>query len=354
MNHDRFTELLTKKHTGTITLPEAQELKEFLKHQSEEQRLSDLLEEVFKGRFHQQQADQHEYMDAKIRKLHLRLEQAEQPDRITERKQAFPIKTILRAVAAILIISLGSLGFYLYLNHEVAGPSENILATKKGSRSSLVLPDGTKVLLNADTKLRYDQSFGKKLREVFLEGEAFFEVVEDRDHPFVVHTKTMDVKVLGTTFNVRAYSSDRNTQTTLLKGSVEVTLNKRKDRVILKPNEKIIVQNETDSGIVRATTPEMFTENISIHTVKTNLQDSSIVETEWTKNRLAFDQAYYSEVFPELERWYGITVTVKDTAILKRKISGSYENEDLTEVLESFKLATGFQYKIQNHNLLIY
>ncbi|MCH5718062.1 FecR domain-containing protein [Niabella hibiscisoli] len=89
-------------------------------------------------------------------------------------------------------------------------------------------------------------------------------------------------------------------------------------------------------------------------TVKTNVQDSSMVETDWTKNKLAFDQARYSEVFPELERWYGITVVIRDSSILTRKISGIYENESLTEVMESFRLATGLKYSLDGNRLKIY
>jgi ferric-dicitrate binding protein FerR (iron transport regulator) len=180
-------------------------------------------------------------------------------------------------------------------------------------------------------------------------------VVKDSRHPFIVHTKAMNVKVLGTVFNVRAYNSESNTAATLLKGSIEVTLNKKSDRniVVLKPNEKIIVNNN-DTANVTAKYAQPRSADLAVMAIKLNAQDSSVSETGWTQNRLVFDQAYYSKVFPELERWYGINVIVKDSSILKRKISGIYENESLTEVLESLKFATGFRYNIEDNNLVIY
>ncbi len=112
---------------------------------------------------------------------------------------------------------------------QVSGRSahaDNVVATRKGSKTNLVLPDGTKVWVNADSRLSYGKNFGNQLREVYLEGEAYFDVAEDKRKPFIVHTNNIDVKVLGTAFNVRAYGNEVNTQTTLLRGSVEVMLKK--------------------------------------------------------------------------------------------------------------------------------
>ncbi|MFT4092911.1 MAG: FecR domain-containing protein [Niabella sp.] len=356
MDKHRLIELLAKRESGVITLPEIRELNGYLKSNPADQQTADLLKQVLKGNFEQQQAYAPANIRERLQKLHSKLDDRATANPVEEypEPQRRPVfRLFIRSIAAILIIVLGVGAFYYYLNEKENIPApQNILATKKGSKSSLVLPDGTKVQLNGDTKLVYDQSFGKKLREVTLEGEAYFEVVKDSEHPFIVHTKTLNVKVLGTVFNVRAYNSEKNTQATLLRGSVEVTLNKRKEKnlVVLKPNEKIIVKNADESN-----EPEKKQiADISIIDVKTNIEEFSAPETEWTKNRLVFDQDHYSEVFPELERWYGVTVIVKDSAILKRKVSGIYDNESLMEVLESLKLATGFRYKIDGNDLIIY
>ena len=353
MDRQRLIELLTKRESGIITLPETRELNEYLKAHGDDRQMSDALKDVLSGTFLQQQVYEPAAINERLKRLHDRLTVAE-PEFIPKRKQG--LRLFIRLAAAAVVAGLVTGMVYFYVKEDnISSRSQNILATKKGSKSSLELPDGTKVLLNADTRLTYDQAFGKKLREVTLEGEAYFEVVKDSKHPFIVHTKTMNVKVLGTVFNVRAYNSESNTAATLLKGSIEVTLNKKSDRniVVLKPNEKIIVNNNDTASAAANHLPSPST-NIAVVAIKVNAQDSSVMETGWTQNRLVFDQAYYSKVFPELERWYGINVVIKDSSILKRKISGIYENESLTEVLESFKLATGFRYNIEDNNLVIY
>ena len=100
--------------------------------------------------------------------------------------------------------------------------------------------------LNADSKLTYDENFRGDYREVSLEGEAFFDVVKDKTRPFIIHTKTLDIRVLGTAFNVSAYESEKNTETALFRGSVEVTLhNNPEKKIVLKPNEKLMVNNKS-------------------------------------------------------------------------------------------------------------
>ncbi|MCH5684740.1 FecR domain-containing protein [Niabella sp. W65] len=355
MDRNRLIELLTKRESGIITLPEARELNEHLKGDPDDSQLADLLGKTLKGHFHQQESVESTYLTKRLQKLHEQIRLEDNTANVVEKPKG-SFKKMAWAVAAALVLALGSVAIYIQLTHsDPADHSKNILTTKKGSKSNLVLPDGTRVLLNSDTRLSYNQSFGKQAREVTLEGEAYFEVVKDAQHPFIVHTNAMDIKVLGTVFNVRAYHNEKNTQTTLLEGSVEVILNKRNERnlVVLKPHEKIVVNNHPGHE-VPLKADEGPVADISVMTIKTNAEDSSILETDWTKNKLAFDQARYSEVFPELERWYGVTITVKDSAILTRKISGIYENESLSDVMESLKLATGFRYTIDGNNLKIY
>jgi transmembrane sensor len=122
------------------------------------------------------------------------------------------------------------------------------VGTKKGSKSHIVLPDGTNVWLNADSKIIYPGNFQGETREVSLVGEAFFDVVKNVNKPFIIHTGTMDVKVLGTAFNVRSYPGEMTTEASLLRGLIEVTLNgTEKKKILLKPNEKLTVLNSDES-----------------------------------------------------------------------------------------------------------
>src|SRR6266404_8039455 len=126
------------------------------------------------------------------------------------------------------------------------------VSTKPGSTSQIQLPDGSVVWLNASSNLTYDKNFGKTFREVNLTGEAFFNVTKDPSHPFIIHTKVIDVKVLGTEFNVKGYPNDAYTETSLIRGSVEVTVKNRADeKHYLKPNEKISVANNMVNSVTK-------------------------------------------------------------------------------------------------------
>lgn len=119
------------------------------------------------------------------------------------------------------------------------------VSTKYGSRTKLVLPDGTQVWLNAGSKLSYDKTYGNTIREVSLSGEAYFDVEKNPEHPFVIHTGSINIKVLGTAFNVKSFPGEKNTETSLIRGSIEVTFkNRPSEKIILKPNEKLITANE--------------------------------------------------------------------------------------------------------------
>lgn len=355
MDRNRLIELLRKKESGVITLSEIRELNEYLKTNTDDKIIADALNAVLAGSF----KVEHDYQPGEIQRHVKNLHDKINTDLNTGLSAGKPNKNrliiMISAIAASLI--LGIAGYYfIYSGSQHNTVAKNVLSTKKGSKSTLELPDGTKVWLNADTRLTYDKNYGEKIRAVELTGEAYFDVVKDADHPFIVRTKFMDIKVLGTAFNVRAYANETNTQTSLLRGKVEISLrNKKAEKIILKPNEKIILNNAdvlNDNNNIASKRKEMPI--LSVVAIKTNKTDSTANEIQWTKNRLVFDQTDFGEIITELERWYNVQAVIKDSSILPRKLSGIFENESLPEVLESFKLAAGFNYRISDNTLTIY
>src|SRR5258708_5365973 len=124
----------------------------------------------------------------------------------------------------------------------IASGPINQVSTRNGSRTKIVLPDGSQVWLNSGSNLTYTKEFGTRLREVELSGEAYFDVVKNPEQPFIIHTRQIDVKVVGTAFNVKSYPGERRTETTLIRGRVEVMIHNRPDeKIVLKPNEKLVV-----------------------------------------------------------------------------------------------------------------
>lgn len=258
----------------------------------------------------------------------------------------------LAAVAASILLVL-TLGIFYWDNREHPNEAQSVVTTKKGAKSTVLLPDGTKVWLNADSRISYDKTFGKKTRDIYLTGEACFDVAHNKSQPFIVHTKAMNVRVLGTIFNVRAYTEDKNTQTTLLRGSVEISLTQNAEKkIVLKPGEKLIVQNNYNAGH-QLPSKTTNTPDIAILTIAADLKDTSTTETLWTRNKLAFDQEPLADIAKSLERWYNVTIHISDSATAGKKYSGAFENKSLEHVLEALKFTSGFHYTIQGNEVVI-
>jgi ferric-dicitrate binding protein FerR (iron transport regulator) len=236
--------------------------------------------------------------------------------------------------------------------------SGNTINAKPGFKMYIVLPDGSKVWLNADSKLTYGDNFQGRFREVYLSGEAFFDVTKDKDHPFIIHTKTIDVKVLGTAFNVRSYENEETTETALVHGSVEVTLHNNPDKkIILRPSEKLIVKNNMPDSLIQKTKPGKEPEEeplIVLSKMRYYENDSTAsVETSWVKNRLVFDKEPLKDIALKIERWYNVRVIIKNDDLNEEIYTASFEDESLEQVMEALKLAGNFRYTIKKKEVII-
>lgn len=230
--------------------------------------------------------------------------------------------------------------------------STSIVQTEKGSKSMTTLPDGTKVWINSDTRITYEKSFGEKNREVSLEGEAYFDVVADKNNPFIVRTKEMTIRVLGTIFNVRAYPNEANAHTSLIEGIVEVQLkNKNNDKITLKPNEKVIIkQNSTGDSLNKS---DFLAPELTIVPIRPSWSDSGYTE-ELVNSRLTFQDRNLGEIIPVLERRYNVEIKLDKKVVYKRLFNGVFENENIEEVMQTLSLTLGFNYRINGNKIYIY
>jgi transmembrane sensor len=273
----------------------------------------------------------------------------------------------IAATAAAASIAIAFLFLYRYAGNPGktgSAQSYNTVSTRPGSKSKIQLPDGTQVWLNADSRLTYKLTDPAKPREVQLTGEAYFDVAKDKDHPFLIHTAAIDIKVLGTSFNVRAYANEKNTVTALVQGSVEITPHHNPDKkIILKPSEKLAVRNDTDPDSVAAADPAAAglttsgqapaTRNprpdeplMTLGRVHFQQKDSSVVESLWTKNQLAFDRAPLDEIALQIEHWYAVRVIISGERLKKMQLSATFGDESLQQVLEALSVSGNFTYKI--------
>ena len=218
-----------------------------------------------------------------------------------------------------------------------------------GERKNIQLPDGSVVTLNAASKIEIDNSFGVSSRNVYLEGEAFFDVRHNETLPFIVHTPMMDIKALGTAFDVRAYLNDKITETSLIRGMIEVTLKESDNRtMILYPHQKIRWEHpktkagHIDSSIVQKVETLSMTDSL---TKKLKASDSgSIKEIAWTENKLIFENETFDEIARLLGRWYGVKIHFTDDAIRNYRFTGMFEKEDVNTVLDFLKESRHFNY----------
>ena len=276
-------------------------------------------------------------------------------------KKKFTIFPIL----AFVILTTGVI--YIFTQRKDSKlPAEQAISsvvTKNGNRTKIVLPDGSQVWLNAGSTLDYNNSvFNKDLREVTLNGEAYFDVTKNADKPFIIHTKKMDVKVIGTVFNVRSYNYEKTAEASLIRGSIEVTLKDRKDqKIILKPNEKIsIATQEPETALSKpGKTPAVKNTRsipqILVKELKTSTRyDNIIPEIAWTQNKLFFEDESLENIAPVMERWFGKKVVIANASLKNLHYYGNFENETMEEVLSALKLSKPFNFKIEHDSVLIY
>ena len=204
----------------------------------------------------------------------------------------------------------------------------NTLIVPKGGEYSLELPDGTVVWVNSESSLRFPEKFTSNRREVFLEGEAYFEVKKDANRPFYVHTEAGKVRVLGTAFNVCAYSNDRFWQTTLVEGSVMI--NQEEKEVLLKPNEQYQIDVRTGKAGLREVLSELY--------------------TSWRDGKFYFKAYTFEELVEKLERWYDFKMFYMNEEIKTRRFSGVVNKyQPLEEMFKFLQMTSDVQFNVKGN-----
>lgn len=213
----------------------------------------------------------------------------------------------------------------------------NTIQIPNGKIFNITLSDGTHVYLNSGSSLKFPVQFIKgKKREVFLEGEAFFDVTKDKSHPFVVNADDVRVKVLGTKFNVSSYTEDKTVNTVLVEGSVALSSSgKPTDKTMLKPGFK---------GAFDKSGTAVF----SLEKVDTRQY------TNWMKGEIAFKGIGFKEIARKLERTYNVSITNNNKELDAVKFSGSFDRniESINEVMDVMSKIYSFEYKITKTNAI--
>lgn len=263
---------------------------------------------------------------------------------IQSRQLRLPRTYIFRAAAVLLIVATAAILFTIKKNETLSYVSSEV-----GERKTHILPDGTKVTLNANSRIELSTDFNTYSRDVVLEGEAFFDVKHDGERPFVIHTSKMDIKVLGTVFNVKAYPEDNLTETALIQGSVEVVMKATNEKIVLKPNEKLVLPQREPVAIKQTVKePEFTVTHLTYDKV-----DSSLAEISWKENKLVFNEEGFDELAKTLRRWYNMEISFKDEAVKAFRFTATFENKTIEQVMEALQLSRPFTYSINQNEIII-
>lgn len=280
-------------------------------------------------------------------------------------KQQKYFNYFLRIAASILLVLGISYLTYLITRSKIDPVAFFELTTPNGSHTQLSLTDGTKIWLNAGSKLRYPSKFIGKTRTVYLEGEAYFNVKKDPKHPFIVQTSDVSVKAMGTTFNVKAYPKEGSIETTLITGIVIISGNKTTDRIEpiieLKPNQRATFI-KTSGKLLLNGQEELRVKKTYINLKPSIREKESLIVskgidtelyTSWIENRLVFDNETFESIAFKLERRYGATVLFKNEKIKKFCFSGKFPEISIERALNALQYASPFEYEIKQDTIYI-
>lgn len=302
-------ELIERILSGNISQQELDGLRQVLKTDSpEHDRLRTLLEKYWEKAEELKDLPERD-SQAQLNIIHAKLGLSQVP----EKKQIIPVRRTFPwlKVAAVLIplIILGSAAYFVILKRS---PTLISIEAPSGIRLHRIMADGTEIWLNSNSRLSYTSLYGKKVREVKLSGEAYFNVKPDKSHPFIVRASEIQIKVLGTSFNVSAYPSDTYIETTLEKGQIEYS-DGTNGNIYLSPGEQAVYS--------------VSDKKLNVRQVQTNQYGS------WRNNQLQFRNAELSFVLKSMEHWYGVKFNVQDSEILKLHFTATIRNESLDQVM---------------------
>ncbi|MGS2763034.1 FecR family protein [Sinomicrobium sp. M5D2P9] len=214
----------------------------------------------------------------------------------------------------------------------------NEIDVPHGKTAILVLSDGSRVTLNAGTWLKFPRNAGVTgTREVYVKGEAYFDVARDTSRPFVVHADDVNIRVLGTHFNVNNYESDTTVNTVLVEG--KVALYADTDRYDEK--ESLVIRPGTMAVFDKAGQP------VNTHTVDTSLY------TSWMQGELIFEGAHFSDIIQSLERKFNVEIENRNSGLAKEKFTAKFKEESIQQILKSFQQSYPFEYTIKKNKIII-
>ena len=357
MAEKRIWELLAKQLGGQITEDELRELQVLLQEQQDTLLQGEFLSELKVLSFKPSPEDQ-AARQRSLTALMERVREEGEPEMapVEERRRMRPGRWLMAAAGLMVLVA----GWILFRQH--SGPAADAgsydrIVTKAGSKTLINLPDSSTVVLNSACQFAYNKDFGVRKREMQLTGEAYFDIHGNPDMPLIVHAGNVIIRVLGTTFNVRAYAEDSFVEATLVRGVIEVSLKSDPERkILLRPNEKIVISNQAANGLAHKDSARIKAreEVIRVTQVAAEPKDSSYIETAWLKDKLVFRKESFGSLARRMERWYQVHIVFADTSQQSILFTGAFERETVGEALEALRHSSPFSYDINGRTITIF
>lgn len=244
------------------------------------------------------------------------------------------------AAACTLMLTASLAAIWLYntrqigqkQSYTVSNEANSLFKVPAGRKGKISLSDGSVIFLNSGSEISYPEVFSEHSRTVSLNGEAYFEIAKDPTKPFIVLTKNTQTRVLGTKFNLKAYDAKNKSILSVTEGKVQFSESKHGSRLILTANQQAVFNQDT-----------LLQRNVYAKTY-----------TQWKDNQLIIDDQRMDELAHTLELWYGIQVDIRSKALKNLKITASYDNPSLTELLKSMSYTLKFNYQLSGTRLVLY
>lgn len=271
---------------------------------------------------------------------------------------------VLIRIAAVFVILIG-IGYLFILPKEKSILSDQSLVeiiSPRGSKTQVLLPDGTKIWINSGSKIQYSNNFNQSTREVFLEGEGYFEVKKNPEKPFIVATSDIRIKALGTTFNIKAYPEDKTIETTLIEGNLDVvsgTSGKSTKLASLKPNQKVTYYKEKEtiheqqksegkieSGKDRASA-------LASDKVVSNEKVNPSQITSWKNDAIYFENEKFMDLAIKLERRFGVSLHFVDEDLKQVCFTGKFPDIIIEQVFQALQFASPFYYEFKDKDIYL-
>ncbi|SHF55648.1 FecR family protein [Fodinibius roseus] len=251
-----------------------------------------------------------------------------------------PTRQLMRVAAVLLIAGLLGLGSYWYGSQSQPETGEQALreiSTEKAQRANTTLGDGTRVLLNADSKMTLPSEFASDVREVFLEGEAYFDVAGNPDKPFVIHAGESVTRVLGTSFSVRSYPEDEGVRVVVQEGRVSFGAADAQDE-----QKSVLSANELGRYSLRS------------NRIETRQVDDMELYLSWRDGYLKFRETPMYKVATALERRYGIEVAFDRQELREKSLTALLKSRSIRNVLDVIAMSLNIEYELKDNKVTFY